>query len=83
MLAVTGMVRGSMKIRRSIYDLSVGENSKIIEFEDSHIARLLTEIGLHVGKKIKCVYGFSTIVITSNNRATAIGKEIAKKVYVL
>jgi Fe2+ transport system protein FeoA len=83
MLIVNNMVRGSMRIRRSIYDLSVGENSKIIEFEDSHTAKLLTGMGLHIGKDIKCVYESGTIVIASNNMTTAIGKEMAKKIYVL
>jgi hypothetical protein len=72
-----------MDTRKSIYNLSCGEMGKIVGFMDLQTESLSIGMGLCIGKDIKCVFESGTIVITANNRSIAIGKEIAKKIYVL
>jgi hypothetical protein len=67
---------------RKLFDLAAGESAQILGFENRKIADISESFGLCVGQNVRLISKSGTVVIGLNFRTIAIGRALARAIYV-
>ncbi|MDR3155717.1 MAG: ferrous iron transport protein A [Holosporaceae bacterium] len=69
-------------MKRTLYELSVGESGQMIGFADKNTEHTLRNFGLFIGRNATCIAKIGPIVVRSDLVVIALGKTLALRVYI-
>jgi Fe2+ transport system protein FeoA len=67
---------------KTLYDLSVENEAKIVDFFDDNVRELSEKFGLFCEKTMKCIAKNGPLVIENRFQSMALGKNLASQIYI-